>query len=73
MVFHIHDHRLYIHVGEVHIEHVRRSSSVWDWPIKEDKQQSLSLLSGDYYPIRYSVTQSVLIATFMNIKHSCLV
>lgn len=69
MVFHIHEHKLYIHVGEVHMWHARRSSVGRDWPIKEDKQLSLSLLSGGYYLISNSVTQSVLIAAFVNIKH----
>lgn len=31
MVFHIHERKLHVHVGEVHISRARRSSSAWKY------------------------------------------
>lgn len=31
MVFHIHERKLHVHVGEVHISRARRSSSGWKY------------------------------------------
>lgn len=66
MVFHIHEHKLYIHGCE-------HWSSMWTCRagLSHKRRQTtiIIVLHGGYYLISNSVTQSVLIAAFVNIKH----